>query len=108
MSSIRLRRATNMAAAACAIPVFDGNPERLRIDSDGQVGVFPGAVVSTGATVNITAGVFDYGFRAWTILPDPSALTIASPGLAPQAVSARRHPNTWSRASTCSASSTQR
>jgi hypothetical protein len=32
------------AASLCSIPTFDGNPERLRIDSDGQVGVFPGAM----------------------------------------------------------------
>ena len=74
------------AAGACAISVFDGNPERLRVDSDGQVGVFPGAVVSTGATVNIAAGVLDYAFRTWTVLPDLSALTIVSAGFGPQAV----------------------
>jgi predicted extracellular nuclease len=74
------------AASVCAIPVFDGNPERLRIDSDGQVGVFPGAVVSTGATINIAAGVLDYAFRTWTVLPDLAALTIVSAGSGPQAV----------------------
>ena len=76
------------AASACAIPVFDGNPERVRVDSDGQVGVFPGALVSSGAVVNIAAGVLDYGFRTWTVLPDLSALTIVSPGVAPTAVDA--------------------
>jgi len=77
------------AAGVCAIPVFDGNPERLRIDSDGQVGVFPGVEVHTGATMNIAAGVLDYAFRTWTILPDLGALTILSPGISAQAVPAR-------------------
>ncbi|HKE83035.1 MAG TPA: lamin tail domain-containing protein [Vicinamibacterales bacterium] len=83
------------AAGACAIPVFDGNPERLRIDSDGQVGVFPGAIVSTGATMTITAGVLDYAFRTWTILPDLGALTILSPGISAQAVPARSTSNEY-------------
>jgi uncharacterized protein len=76
------------AASVCAIPVFDGNPERLRIDSDGQVGVFPGAIVSTGAGITITAGVLDYAFRTWTVLPDAGALTIVSMGNVPQGVAA--------------------
>jgi hypothetical protein len=76
------------AAGVCAIPVFDGNPERLRVDSDGQVGVFPGAIVSSGAAINIAAGVLDYAFRTWTVLPDLGALTIVSPGPAPQGVAA--------------------
>ena len=76
------------AAAACAIPVFDGNPERLRVDSDGQAGVFPGAVVSSGATITIASGVLDYAFRTWTVLPDLNALAIVTPGSAPQGVAA--------------------
>jgi predicted extracellular nuclease len=75
-----------LASSACAIPIFDGNPERLRVDSDGQVGVFPGAIVSTGATITIATGVLDYAFRTWTVLPDLSALTIVTPGAGPQAV----------------------
>jgi uncharacterized protein len=77
------------ASSECAIPVFDGNPERLRIDSDGQVGVFPGAIVSTGATITLASGVLDYAFRTWTILPDAAALTVVSPGAGPQPVPAR-------------------
>lgn len=56
------------AGTGCAIPIFDGNPERLRIDSDGLVGV-PPAVVTTGATVSGLVGIVDYGFRTWTLLP---------------------------------------
>jgi len=76
------------AASVCTIPAFDGNPERLRVDSDGQVGVFPGVIVSTGASINIAAGVLDYAFRTWTVLPDLGALTVVSTGNAPAAVTA--------------------
>jgi uncharacterized protein len=76
------------AAVVCVIPVFDGNPERLRVDSDGQVGVFPGAIVSTGASINIASGVLDYAFRTWTVLPDLGALTVAAAGNPPHAIAA--------------------
>jgi len=71
------------AASLCVIPVFDGNPERLRIDSDGLVGVFPGVIVSTGASISVTSGVLDYAFRTWTVLPDLNALTVVTAGNAP-------------------------
>jgi predicted extracellular nuclease len=77
------------AVGPCAIPVFDANPERVRVDSDGQAGVFPGAVVSTGATLTISSGVLDYTFRTWTILPDPGALTVQSPGMSAQPAASR-------------------
>ncbi len=48
------------------IPRFDANPERLRVDS-GAAAVW----VATGATVTDLAGPLDYGFRSYTILPDP-------------------------------------
>lgn len=54
------------------IPRFDGNPERLRIDSDAQPG--SGAIeVTTGATVTNITGPLDYVARTYTILPDASA-----------------------------------
>jgi hypothetical protein len=49
---------------------WDGNPERLRVDSDEQ----PGAralEVAAGAVVSGLVGPLDFGFRTWTILPDP-------------------------------------
>jgi uncharacterized protein len=56
----------------CCIPTFDGNPERLRVDSDGQVGV-SAIEVTTGATVTGLAGPLDFAFRTYTLLPDPGA-----------------------------------
>src|SRR5205823_4411852 len=54
-----------------AAPRFDGNPERLRVDSDGQIGSALIDVTSGAIVTNVT-GVLDYSPRAYTILPDPS------------------------------------
>lgn len=65
--------------APCCVPRQDGNPDRLRVDSDGQ----PGAAainVGTGAVIANVIGPLDYGFRTFTLLPDP--------GLPPQVTSA--------------------
>jgi len=59
------------AGPPCAIPQFDGNFERLRVDSNE-----PGVAVinvDAGATVSNLVGVLIYDFGANTILPDPSA-----------------------------------
>jgi len=61
------------AMGPCAIPVFDTNPERIRIDSDAQLGA-PALDVATGATLTGVQGVIDYSFRTWTVLPDPPPL----------------------------------
>jgi predicted extracellular nuclease len=53
------------------IPVFDANPERLRVDSDGLVGATALDVVA-GAVVTNLVGPLDYAFRAYTIDPDVS------------------------------------
>jgi predicted extracellular nuclease len=59
------------------IPRFDGNPERLRIDSNAQPGA--GAIeVTTGATVTNITGPLDYVARTYTILPDASSPPLAS------------------------------
>ena len=56
------------AGSGCALPMFDANPERLRIDTDGVTG--QAAVnVNTGATLSNVIGVMHYAFRAYTILP---------------------------------------
>lgn len=56
----------------CCVTRFDANPERLRVDSNGQ-DVFSGTQtteVTTGAGVTNITGVLDYASRAYTILPD--------------------------------------
>ena len=60
----------------CCVPRFDGNPERLRVDSDG-IGA-PALEVTTGALVADLTGPLDYSFRTYTILPDPAAPPVAS------------------------------
>ncbi|MBN9662812.1 MAG: lamin tail domain-containing protein [Acidobacteria bacterium] len=57
------------AGSPCCVPRFDGNPERIRIDSGGQ----PGAAlleVTSGATITGLVGVLDYAFRTYTLLPE--------------------------------------
>jgi uncharacterized protein len=57
------------AGAPPNVPRFDANPERLRVDSDGQ----PGASkidVAAGQVVTNLVGPLDYSFRTYTILPD--------------------------------------
>jgi hypothetical protein len=59
------------AGGSCAFERFDGNPERLRVDSDGLEG--RSAVnLSTGATMDIT-GPLDYAMHAFTVLPETLA-----------------------------------
>ena len=76
------------AGAPSGIPRFDGNPERLRVDSDEQPGAAP-LVVTSGALVTGITGPLDYSFRTYTILPDPgvppavSNLAPASPAPPP-------------------------
>lgn len=57
-------------ASPCCIPAFDGNPERLRVDSDGQINAAKIEIVA-GQTIAGLIGVLDYGFRSYTIVPDP-------------------------------------
>jgi uncharacterized protein len=54
------------------VPRFDANPERLRVDSDGLLGGVK-LEVTTGALLSDVTGPLDYGFRTYTILPDPAA-----------------------------------
>lgn len=73
------------AGAPGSVPRFDANPERLRVDSDGQ----PGAAaidVAAGAVVTGLAGVVDYSFRTYTLLPDPGTGTVTHPSTVVRAV----------------------
>ncbi|MDT5268471.1 MAG: uncharacterized protein QOH49_657 [Acidobacteriota bacterium] len=57
------------AGAPANVPRFDENPERIRVDSDGQPGT-TAINVSAGTTVSNVTGPLDYSFRTYTILPD--------------------------------------
>jgi hypothetical protein len=60
------------AGSPCCVPRFDANPERIRVDSNGQATFGPNDTteVMTGAVVTNITGVLDYGSRTYTILPD--------------------------------------
>lgn len=60
------------ALAPCNVPVFDGNPERLRVDSDGLAG-HAQTLVSTGAVMNNVTGPLDFAARDYTLLPESLA-----------------------------------
>jgi hypothetical protein len=68
--------------APANVPTFDGNPERIRVDSDAQLAsvsplvAAPKIDVATGQTITGMVGVLDYGFRTYTILPDPTSPTM--------------------------------
>ncbi len=51
------------------MPVFDSNPETLRVDSDGQIGAQKINVTSKAEIKNLV-GVLNYGYQKYTILPD--------------------------------------
>ncbi len=75
--------------APCCVPRFDGNPETLRVDSDGEVGAAKLEVTSNAVLTGVT-GVLDFGSGFYTILPDPgitigvtgnmSAVPVPAPG----------------------------
>ena len=70
------------------IPIFDNNPERLRIESAAQLGAQT-IDTTTFATVKNLSGVLHYAYRAFAILPDVngahtvSGAVKAAPLLAP-------------------------
>lgn len=67
------------AGAPPTVTRFDANPERLRVNSWGQVDATR-FDVTTGALVSNTTGVLDYVARTYTILPDPSPTPSVSGG----------------------------
>lgn len=71
------------------IPVFDGNPELLRVDSDAQLGA-SAIEVTSGATIKNLVGVLDYQYRSWTLFPDAAASPVVSGNAAAKAVVAAK------------------
>ena len=72
---------TDFCSGSCSVPRFDGNPERLRVDSDGQIGSAK-IEIAAGQSITGLTGVLDYGFRSYTIIPDPAAWTLSGRGAA--------------------------
>lgn len=66
------------AGSPCCVPRFDGNPERLRVDTDGLVGAAP-LDVAAGTTLQDVVGPLDYGFRTYTIFPESRPVATGSP-----------------------------
>lgn len=51
------------------IPIFDSNPETIRVDSSEQLGA-PTMDVSAKTEIKNLVGVLHYGYQKYTILPD--------------------------------------
>jgi hypothetical protein len=67
------------------IPRWDGNPEMLRVDTDGQIGA-TSFNVGAGAVVTNVVGPLDYTFRYYTVHPDPATPPVPTGGPAGVAV----------------------
>jgi predicted extracellular nuclease len=61
-------------SSPCCVTRFDGNPERIRVNSYGLKGAAR-IEVTSGATVTDITGPLDYVYRSYTILPDPGTLS---------------------------------
>jgi uncharacterized repeat protein (TIGR01451 family) len=72
----------------CCIPRFDGNPERIMLDSEGLLGAVVLPVTSNVVITNVT-GPLDFSFGAYKLLPEspPAAganmIGVAVPAPAP-------------------------
>jgi len=75
------------SGAPANVPRFEPNPERLRVDSDGQVGAMRLDLTSGAIVTNLT-GVLDYNSRTYTLLPDASVPPLASGNIFAQPVPA--------------------
>ena len=61
----------------CCVPRFDQNPERLMVDTDGQIGSTSISVTS-GVTLTNVTGPLDFTFDDYKILPDTPPLNSAN------------------------------
>lgn len=71
--------------APATVPRFDGNPERLQVDANGQTGA-TGFEVAAGDVVTGIVGPLDYSFRTYLILPDPATPPVVFHNTAPKGV----------------------
>jgi predicted extracellular nuclease len=65
---------------------FDGNPELIRVDSDALLGA-PRIDVTAGEIAGPIVGPLDYGFRTYTILPEPGTPIVVNETVMPTPVS---------------------
>jgi hypothetical protein len=63
------------AGSPCCVPRFDGNPERLRVDTDALPGSLP-VDSAAGSILTGLVGPLDFASRAYTLLPE-SAPSVA-------------------------------
>jgi hypothetical protein len=70
------------ATAPAGVPRFDTNPERIRIDSDAQLGAAR-VTADAGTALPSLTGVLDYGSGVYTLLPDAGQLVGDATGLLP-------------------------
>ena len=66
------------AGSPCCVPRFDGNPERLRVDTDGLAGAAP-VDVASGTMLRDLVGPLDYAYRTYTLLPESAPAVSGSP-----------------------------
>jgi predicted extracellular nuclease len=59
------------------MPIFDSNPEAIRVDSDEQLGAQTINVTSKAEIKNLV-GVMHYGYQKYTILPDADGKPVVS------------------------------
>ncbi len=67
------------------IPVFDGNPEKIRIASGTLIGSST-LDLASGQTLTGVVGPLDYGFRQWSIDVEPTASVSVSSALTYRAI----------------------
>ena len=63
--------------APCCAPRFDQNPERLMVDSDGQIGSSP-LVVTSSVTLSNVTGPLDFTFGDYKLAPDAAPAVTAN------------------------------
>ncbi len=61
----------------CCIPIWDLNPERIMIDSDGLIGSSSISVTSSVTITNVT-GPLDFTFDNYKVLPETPPMTSAN------------------------------
>ncbi len=65
------------AGSPCCIPRFDENPQRLMVDTEGQIGMTP-LVVTSGVTLTGVTGPLDFAFGDYKVLPDETPIVTAN------------------------------